>query len=41
LYAPKWAMYQEKRTEVINHPMAAAGLPTESHCQRASVRLGP
>src|ERR1700722_9448230 len=41
LYAPKWPMYQEKRAEVINHPMAAAPLPTESHCQRASARLGP
>ena len=36
LYAPKWPMYQEKRAEVINHPMAAAPLPTESHCQRAA-----
>ena len=41
LYAPKLAMYQEKRSELISHPMAAATLPTDSQCQHASRRLGP
>ena len=34
-------IYQEKRAELISHPIAAAALPTESHSQRASRRLGP
>ncbi len=41
LYAPKLPMYQEKRRELISHTIAATTLPTDSHCQRASRRLGP